>query len=196
MQCIRGMLSQTYKNLTHVVMFIGIDDSLIKRTEEEFLNEIKDKKLIIFNVKENKHQYDNAVNCVDYALANMTEMPDIICKVDDDDWYFKSYIEEVVSVYDKTMFDLCGQTNCDVYKNKKESNITTLINPCPGNSMAFSFNFWQEIKRNVNHPMKSCKFEDHIWHNYIAVDPYKTTPRPNNGNLVYFIHNSNTSTCL
>jgi len=118
-QCISSVEAQTYQNLSH---YIFIDGSEYNQKVKEILNGSTNTKLIELEENIGKEWYGHRV----YAACSFLVNADVICYLDEDNWYEPNHIEEVIKkieagadwayslrkVYDKQGNYLCHD-NCE-----------------------------------------------------------------------------------
>ena len=136
-ECIKSVDKQTYKNLSHYIFIDGYDHrSTVFNTTEGYLKA----KFVILEDNVGKGWYGHRV----YAACSFLVNADIICYLDEDNWYEPCHVEKLVNVikqghdwayslrkiYDKKGNYLCDD-NCEslgkwpVYFNHTVHHIDT-----------------------------------------------------------------------
>jgi glycosyltransferase involved in cell wall biosynthesis len=136
-RCVDSVANQTYENLVHYVFTDGIEHHLDVQIE---LNGRKNVRSIILEENVGKGWYGHRV----YAACSFLVNADIICYLDEDNWYDSNHVEKLVNkikegndwayslrkIYDKDGNYLCDD-NCEslgkwpIYFDDKSFHIDT-----------------------------------------------------------------------
>ena len=136
-QCLESVKKQTYKNITH---YVFVDGLKYNAEVERKLDNSKNAKRIILEENVGKGWYGHRV----YSACSFLVNADVICYLDEDNWYEPNHVEELVNVikdgndwafslrkiYDKQGQYLC-EDNCEslgkwpVYFNHEVFHIDT-----------------------------------------------------------------------
>lgn len=141
-QCLESVQNQTYENLTHYVFVDGEDyHDAVSSAISEKTNGRKPIKTISFQENVGKGWYGHRV----YAACSFLVNADVICYLDEDNWYEPNHVESIVeslnkhnvgwvyslrNIYDKEGEFLC-EDNCEslgkwpVYFNDKIFHVDT-----------------------------------------------------------------------
>lgn len=117
--CLRSVENQTYKNLTHYVFIDGYE---YRKPVFDMANEATKTKFVILEDNIGKGWYGHRV----YSACSFLVNADIICYLDEDNWYEPDHVEKIVSkiqegndwvyslrkIYDKDGKYLC-EDNCE-----------------------------------------------------------------------------------
>ncbi|MBT6121515.1 hypothetical protein HOH45_08650 [bacterium] len=144
-------------------------------------------------------------HCAAMGLADRLDDYDIILKIDDDDLYRHTYVEEVLQSYDEHNWDFSGSHSEGILNKRerhthtrheslglKERDIELGVPPMMPNSFALSKKAVKAV-RSLDIPYDKFIYEDVIWRRFLVGAPeFKVVKRDVSG-VTYNIHGLNHS---
>ncbi len=147
---------------------------------------------------QSSHQHLNHLGAL--AQANLEDY-DLFLKIDDDDVYRRTYVENIVEDFEKNHWDLSGEHSVGTINGIYWKPHHTMENMgleqdemCCGMGSTWAFSR-AAINAIVNLELNPCWFEDRLWKHHLENNPDFTlhcrgdTPQ----NYHYHIHGENTS---
>lgn len=91
-QCLKSVSEQTYKNITHYIFLDGEEYELEVRRTLNKVDDLNNKKIVSLQENVGKGWYGHRV----YAACSFLVNADIICYLDEDNWYEPCHVEKLV----------------------------------------------------------------------------------------------------
>jgi len=191
------LLNQTYPS--HISVYINTNDLEGNFDYSYLLKDLpKNRLTVAFGKSESQHKNHMI------PLQNITFNDyDLFLKIDDDDVYFNTYIEDIVSDFIKNNWDFSGTFSEGLINGKHwfpNKRITHLnfsekdkslgVLPMLPHTYAFS-------KKAMTKIMELEDFqgwEDPVWRQVITDDPHLKVAQRKQSNTIYHIHGKNVST--
>lgn len=132
------LMNQTYTDFTLSVSIKGVPNEWIKSTFFKEWQPFINQKRLYVRFDENKDQLSNLL---DAARSFDISKYDYFCKIDDDDWYAPTYLEETnIWLNQEKDIDLSLTRNAILLENGKDDTVTMRINNknLAGPTMCFS----------------------------------------------------------